>query len=330
MTDSAMHAWVYNRYGGPEVLQCVRADKPTPKAGQVLIRVRAVALNDWDWGLLKGDFANRLLNGWLAPKKYQVLGSDIAGEVEAVGKGVTQWAVGDEVYGDLSLEGFGGFAEYVCAPESALVRKPSGLSFEQVAAIPQAGMLAFQGLFEVERIQPGHNLLINGAGGGVGSLGIQLAKLQGVRQITGVDNAGKQEFMRDLGYDPVVDYMKEDFTQSGPRYDYILDTKTTRPPWTCAKALNPGGAYVTVGGTLGRLLQHFLLGWLVGWLTSKRLVIIALKPNRNLDYFNEMLEAGQIRPAIDGDYSFKQLPDAYRRFACGDHQGKLVVIVSKA
>ena len=183
-----MKAVVYTKYGGPEVLQIKEVEKPSPKDDEVLLKIHAASINDWDWGLLHGDFINRMMYGLTKPKK-NILGSDVAGRVEAVGKNVSKFKPGDEVYGDLSGR-WGGFAEYTCAPEKALALKPASMSFEEAAAIPQAGMLAVQGLIDKGKIRAGQKLLINGAGGGVGTFGVQIAKLYGV-EVTGVDSAGK-------------------------------------------------------------------------------------------------------------------------------------------
>lgn len=220
-----MKAIVYTQYGGPEVLQFQEIDKPTPKDDEVLIEVRAVSLNDWDLGLLEGDLINRLLNGIIKPRR-QILGSDIAGRIVTVGKKVTLFKTGDEVYGDLSGQ-WGGFAEYVCAREKSLALKPFGMSYSEAAAIPQAGMLAVQGLIDIGKIQVGQKVLINGAGGGVGTFAVQIAKLNGA-EVTGVDSGGKLDMMRSIGFDHVIDYKKEDFTKSVRRYDLILDVKTKR------------------------------------------------------------------------------------------------------
>ena len=197
-----MKAIVYTKYGGPEVLQIKEIEKPYPKDDEVLVKVYAASINDWDDGLLHGDFVNRLLNGLLKPKR-QILGSDIAGRIEAVGKNVKQFKAGDEVYGDLSGR-WGGFAEYTCAPEKALALKPASMSFDEAAAIPQAAMLAVQGLLDRGKIQPGQKLLINGAGGGVGTFGVQIAKLYGV-EVTGVDSTSKLDMLRAMGFDHVIE-----------------------------------------------------------------------------------------------------------------------------
>jgi len=319
-----MKAIIYTKYGGPEVLQIQEIEKPHPKDDEVLIKVYAVSINDWDWGLLHGDFINRLLNGILKPRR-KILGSDIAGRIEAVGKNVSQFKTGDQVYGDLSGQ-WGGFAEYVCAPEKALVLKPAGMSFEQAAAIPQAAMLAVQGLIDIGKIHPGQKLLINSAGGGVGTFAVQIAKLYGV-EVTGVDSTSKQDMLRSMGFDHVIDYTREDFIKNGQCYDLILDVKTNRSMFDYVRVLNRHGVYVTVGGSLARLLQALILGPLISMISKKHMRIVALKPNKDLSYMNELFETGKVKPVIDGPYQLNELPEAIRMFGNGDHKGKVVITV---
>ena len=239
------------------MLQLKEVEKPSPKDDEVLIKVHAVSINDWDLGLLHGDFINRMLNGLLKPKR-KILGSDIAGRIEAAGKNVRQFQPGDEVYGDLSGT-WGGFAEYVCTREKTLALKPARMSFEEAAAIPQAAMLAVQGLIDKGQIKQGQKLLINGAGGGVGTFGVQIAKLYGV-EVTGVDHTAKLELLRSMGFDHVIDYTKEDFTKNGQHYDLILDAKTNRSMFDYARVLNRNGVYVTVGGLMSRLWRFRSVG----------------------------------------------------------------------
>ena len=317
-----MKAIVYTKYGGPEVLQIKEVATPTPKHDEVLIKVYAVSINDWDFGLLQGDFINRVLNGFIKPKRT-ILGSDIAGRIEAVGKTVTQFKTGDEVYGDLSGR-WGGFAEYVCAPEKALALKPAGMSFEEAAAIPQAAMLAVQGLVDKGKIQSGQKLLINGAGGGVGTFAVQIAKLYGV-EITGVDSTGKLDMMRSMGFDHVIDYTREDFTKNGECYDLILDAKTNRSMFDYRRALCLHGIYVTVGGSMGRLLQALLLGPSISRISKKHLAIVTLKPNKDLAYMNELFEAGKLKAVIEGPYKLNEFAEAFRIFGKGEHKGKVVI-----
>ena len=285
-----MKAIVYTKYGTPDDLELKEIDKPVLKDDEVLVKVFAVSLNDWDLGLLEGDFVNRMLNGVRAPK-IKILGSDIAGRVEAVGKNVRKWRPGDEVFGDLSGR-WGGFAEYVCARENDLALKPPTMSFEQAAAIPQAGMLAVQGLIDKGKIKSGQRVLINGAGGGVGTFAVQIGKLYGV-EMTGVDSTSKLDMLLSMGFDHVIDYTKEDFTKNGQRYDLILDAKTNRSIFDYARALRPEGTYVTVGGSMSRLLQILVVAPLVQMMGKKKICIVALKPNKDLVYMSELFEAGK-------------------------------------
>ena len=317
-----MRAIVYTKYGGPEVLQIKEIETPYPKDDEVLIKNYAVSINDWDFGLLQGDFINRILNGLLKPKK-KILGSDIAGRIEAVGKNVTHFKTGDNVYGDLSGQ-WGGFAEYSCAREKALALKPAEMSFEEAAAIPQAAMLAVQGLIDKGKIQPGQKLLINGAGGGVGTFAVQIAKLYGV-EVTGVDHKSKLDMLRSIGFDHVIDYTREDFTKNGRCYDLILDVKTNRSMFDYIRALCPTGIYVTVGGSMGRLLQALLLGPLISMISKKHIRIVTLKPNKDLVYMNGLFEAGKVKPVIDGPYKLDDFPEAFRIFGKGEHKGKVVI-----
>ena len=315
---------IYNKYGGPEVLHIQEIEKPYPKENEVLIKVHAVSLNDWDWGLLQGDFVNRMLYGLLKPKK-NILGSDIAGRIETVGKNVKKFVPGDEVYGDQSGN-WGGLAEYVCARENTLALKPSGMSFNEAAAIPQAAMLAVQGLIDVGQIKPGQKLLINGAGGGVGTFGIQIAKLYGV-EATGVDSSGKLEMLRSMGFEHVIDYTKEDFTKNGKCYDLILDVKTNRSIFDCARSLCRNGTYVTVGGSMGRLLQALILRPWISMISKKNIRIVVLKTNKDLVYMNDLFEAGKVKPVIDGPYQLDEVPEAFRIFGKGEHKGKIVITI---
>ena len=322
-----MKAIVMERYGTPDVLEQRDVVKPTPKAHEVLVRVHATSVNDWDWEMLRGTtFITRILNGLFTPK-VRIIGCDIAGRVEAVGKNVKAFQPDDEVYGDLSGSGFGAFAEYACAPEAALAQKPPRMTFEQAAAIPQAGMLAVQGLIDLGRLRSGQKLLLNGAGGGVGTFALQIAKLYDV-EVTVVDKASKLDMLRAMGADYVIDYLKEDFTRHGKRYDLILDVKTNRSPFAFARALNPTGTYVTVGGSIPRLLQALVLSPLISRLFDKHLRIVGLKQNKDLTYMNELFEAGNLVPVIDGPYKLADLPEAFRLFGTGDHKGKIIVTMA--
>ncbi len=319
-----MKALTRDRYGTPDVLSWKETDTPSPGPHEVLVRVHAASVNDWDWGMLQGaSLVDRLMFGLLTPK-VKILGCDVSGLVAAVGSQVTKFRTGDAVYGDLCGSGFGGFAEYVSAPETGLAPKPPGMTFVQAASLPQAGMLAVQGLIDVGRLRAGQRLLLNGAGGGVGTIALQIAKLLGV-EVTAVDKPGKLELLRSLGADHVIDFSVEDFTSGGERYDLILDVKSNRSPWAYARALRPGGTYVTVGGSMPRLLQTLVLGPLVRRLLEKQLRIVALKPNKDLGYLGELFLAGQLVPVIDGPFPFADAAGALRRFGTGDHLGKVVI-----
>ena len=317
-----MKALIRDRYGPPDVLEVREVDRPVPKKREVLVQVHAASLNDWDWGLLQGP---SIPFSRAAPKP--ILGSDVAGRVVELGSGSDRFRVGDDVYGDLSAfgtDGWGGFAEYVCAPESALVLKPPRMTFEQAAALPQAGQLAVQGLLAGGPLKPGQKILINGAGGGVGTLGVQLAKVHGV-DVTGVDRASKLEMMRSLGFDHVIDYQAEDFTRNGKCYDLIVDTRTNRRPSDYLRALNPGGTYATVGGALMRdLFRVAIYGLWSRRAMGKTLRLVGLKANRDLPLLNERFEAGQLVPVIDGPYALSEGREAFRRFGAGEHLGKIV------
>lgn len=317
-----MKALVYTKYGGPEVLQIKEVKKPFPKDDEVLVKVHAVSINDWDFGLLQGDFINRILNGLHKPRRT-ILGSDIAGRIEAVGKNISKFKIGDEVYGDLSGR-WGGFAEYACAQEKALALKPATMSFEEAAAIPQAAMLAVQGLIDKGKIHAGQKLLINGAGGGVGTFGVQIAKLYGI-EVTGVDSTGKLDMLRSLGFDHVIDYTKQDFTKNGEQYDLILDAKTNRSMSDYARALTADGVYVTVGGSTSRLFQSLFLGPWFSLIKKKHLRLVALKTNKDLLYMNELFEAGKVKPVIDGPYKLENFQEAFRIFDKAEHKGKVVI-----
>ena len=320
-----MKAIVLTKYGSPDNLELREVEKPIPKDDEVLIKVYAASVNDWDWCLVRGaPFYIRLLCGFFKPK-VQIPGVDIAGEVVAIGKNVSQFQPADEVYGELSENGFGGFAEYVCAHETALVLKPASMTFVEAAAIPHAAMLALQGLRDLGKIQLGQKLLINGAGGGVGTLGVQIAKAIGVEEVTGVDSSNKSEMMRLLGFDHMIDYMQDDFTKNRQCYDLILDTKTNRSIFDYLRVLTPHGIYVTVGGATARLFQAFFLGPIVRMFSKKNICIVALKPNKDLDYMNELFEAGKVKPVIDGPYKLSEVPEAIRFFGEGNHKGKVII-----
>ena len=323
-----MKAVALTRYGMPEDLELKDLPVPEPGPGEVLVKVRAAAVNDWDWNMVRGTpFYIRLFCG-LRAHKVPIRGVDVAGEVAALGEGATRFRPGDRVYGDLSECGFGAFAEFVSVPETALAAMPAAMGFEEAAALPHAALLALQGLRDKGGLRPGQTLLINGAGGGVGTLGVQIAKALGAEGITGVDSAEKAEAMRAAGFTATLDYRREDYTRQDRRHDLILDTKSTRGPFAIARALAPGGTYVTVGGEVPSLLQCLVFGRLVRARTGKTISILDLKPNRGLDDVSALFEAGQLKPVLDGPFSLEQTPEAIRRFGSGAHKGKVIIAVA--
>ena len=320
-----MKAIVYEKYGPPEVLQLTEVTKPAPGDNEVLVRVHAVSLNASDREFLTATPRYVRLWGPLKPK-CKILGSDIAGRVEAVGRNVTQFQPGDDVFGDL-LMSWGGFAEYVCAPENRLMLKPAGMTFEQAAAIPQAAIVALQGLRDKGQIKPGQKVLINGAGGGAGTFALQIAKLFGA-EVTGVDSTEKLDMMRSIGADHVIDYTKEDFIENGPRYDLILNFVAYRSIFDWNRALNPKGRYVLVGGSMSRILQTLLLGPLISMFGNRKLGILGYKPNKqDMAYLLELFEAGKVLPVIDRRYPLDETADALRYLGEGHARGKVVITV---
>ena len=320
-----MKASVFTEYGSPDRLQVKAVAKPTPKDDEVLVQVQASSINSWDWEFQSGtSFINRLLFGLFKPKpEKQILGADIAGTVEKVGKNVTRFQRGDEVFGDL-WDSWGGFVKYACAPERSLELKPVNSTFLEAAAVPQAGVLALQGLRKTGQIQPGQKVLINGAGGGVGTFAVQLAKLKGT-EVTGVDKAHKLEAVRSVGADQVIDYTKEDFTQNGQRYDLILDAQGVRSMFDYKRALSPQGTYAMVGGAVPRILQALFFG-LWGSITGgQKFRLVAAGPNKGLADLKALIEAGKVIPVVDRVYKLSEVPEAFRYFAEGRHKGKVVI-----
>jgi NADPH:quinone reductase-like Zn-dependent oxidoreductase len=321
-----MKAIVYAQYGQPEVLQFKELDKPTPKNDEVLVNVCAASINSWDWDRLTGiPRLYRLLHGLSRPK-LPVLGADIAGKVTAVGDKVTKFRADDEVFGDLCAYKWGGFAEYVCAPEIALVTKPDGMTFEQAASIPQAGVLALLGIRDKGKVRPGQKVLINGAGGGVGTFAIQLAKAFGA-DVTGVDSREKEEMIRSIGADHFLDYRQHNFTRMQDKYDLILDVVANRSMWEYRSALKPGGIFTMVGGTPGTILQGITLGSLISLVDSRKLGIVTHKPNEGLEYLISLFKEHKLTPVIDRIFPLNELANAFRYFAGGQVKGKLVITI---
>jgi NADPH:quinone reductase-like Zn-dependent oxidoreductase len=319
-----MKAVTYEQYGSTEVLKFQDIEKPSPGDNEVLIKMRAVSLNLSDWEIMRGRPLYSRIWGLFTPR-FKILGSDLAGRVEAVGRDVHRLEVGDEVYGD-AMGSFGGFAEYACAREEILEEKPSGMSFDEISTVPQAGIIAFQGLGRGEG-QPGQEVLINGAGGGSGMFGIQMAKSWGA-VVTGVDNSEKQKHMRAIGADHVIDYTKDDYTRTGKRYDRILDLVGTRSVFAHHRALKPGGVYRMVGGTMNSMLQTLLFGPLLGLFGAKKVGILAANANsRDLGSIVELVERGAVKVLIDKRYPLSEVAEAVRYVGEGHALGKVVITI---
>jgi NADPH:quinone reductase-like Zn-dependent oxidoreductase len=320
-----MRAVVYTRYGPPEVLRLTDVETPVPRDDEVLVKVHAVSLNASDWEALRGKPLYSRITGPFRPR-HHILGSDIAGRVEVAGRHARLFRPGEDVFADI-LSHMGGFAEYVCVPETALARMPAGMTYEEAAALPQAGAIALQGIQAKGQAQPGQKVLINGAGGGSGMYAIQLAKLHGA-EVTGVDNAGKLEFMRSLGADHVIDYTREDFTSNGRTYHLILDLAAHRPALACQSSLMPGGRYLYVGGSVATLLQVLLIGPLAGRAEGKKIRLLAVRQGaQHLAPIVELCQAGKLATVIDRRYRLSQVPEALRYLGEGHAKGKVVVIV---
>ncbi len=318
-----MKAIVYTEYGSPDVLQFREIAKPTPMDNEVLVKIHAVSINGSDReGLIGSPLYARL--GGLRKPGHPILGSDIAGRVEMIGRNIRDFQAGDEVFGE--IPGYhGGFAESICVPERTLARKPARMTFEEAAAIPQGGVIALQGIREKGQVQPGQNVLINGAGGSAGTFAVQLAKYYGA-EVTGVDNTGKLDFMRSLGADHVIDYTREDFTKNGKQYDLILDVIAHRSVFAYQRALKPNGTYFAVGGSVAVLFQILFLGPWMKRTTSKNIRILAVPQNRkDLIAITELCKVGKIIPVIDRCYPLSEVPEAFRYLGEGHAKGKVVI-----
>ncbi len=345
-----MKAAVRHEYGPPEVLNVEEVQTPTPADDEVLVRVHAASVNLGDWEILTADplyitVLARIFGpkprhkvvssnddgasarrGGLFKPRYKILGTDIAGRVEAVGKNVTQFQPGDEVFGDTSVSGFGAFAEYACVPEKAvLIPKPASMTFEQAAAVPQAAFIALQGLRDKAQVQVGQKVLVNGAGGGAGTFAVQIAKSYGA-EVTGVDGPGKLEMLRSIGADHVIDYTQEDFTQNGQRYDVILDLAAYRSVFKSRRSLTPNGIYLMAGGSGTALWQSVLLGPLISMIGKRRVVFLLAESRReDLTHMKELFETGKVVPIIDGLYPLDQAGEALRRLGEKHSKGKVII-----
>ena len=321
-----MKAIVYTKYGSPDLLELKEVDKPVPKENEVLIKIVASSVNEWDNGLISGKgLLTRLLGGLFKPKN-KILGADVAGIVEAAGSNIKNFKPGDEVFGDIAGAGFGAFAEYVCVPEKMLAKKSPRMSFEQAASLPQAGLLAMQGLRYKKPLQAGQHLLINGAGGGVGPIALQYAKSIGA-MVTCVDREEKFEMLRSLGADELIDYRKTDYTKTGIQYDYILDVTARRSVSDYKRALKPGGVFAMIGGSMGWLLvQMMLIQPLLSKFTNKKLGIMGYHVNKEgLDELSELFDDGKMSTVIDRCFPLAATADAFRYYQQGTFTGKIII-----
>jgi NADPH:quinone reductase-like Zn-dependent oxidoreductase len=320
-----MKAIVYTEYGPPEVLQFTEVATPTPKDDEVLIRIRAASVNPLDWHFMRGSpYLMRIASGLRKPKETR-LGVDVAGQVEAVGKNVTQFRSGDEVFGVCR----GAFAEYGCAPEDKLVLKPAKVKFEQAAAVPVAAITALQGLRDKGQIQRGQKVLINGAAGGVGTFAVQLAKVFGA-DVTGVCSTRNVDMVRSIGAHHIMDYTQEDFTKNGQRYDLIFDTVGNHSLTDCRRALTTKGTLVLVGGPnkgrwLGPLTGLLKAVVLSRFVSQKLRPVLAHLGKDDLIVMRELLEAGKVTPVIDRSYPLGDAPEAIRYLEAGHARGKVVI-----
>ncbi len=327
-----MKAIVRTAYGSPDVLQLQEVEKPVPKAGEVLVRVHAASVNALDWHYMRGKpFLARTGGNGLRKPTDPRLGVDLAGRVEAVGSNVTQFQVGDEVFGRVG-KGLGAFAEFVCAREDAVALKPAALTFEAAAAVPVAALIALQGLRDKGQIQPGQQVLIQGASGGVGTFAVQIAKAFGA-EVTAVCSTRNADMARSIGADHVIDYTQADFTKNEQQYDLILAVNGYHPILAYRRALRPAGIYVMVGASnahlMQALLQVMLLGPVMSRTGSKKMVLLMVKnlPQADLALIKELLEAGKVVPVIDRCYPLHETAEAVRYVEEGHAHGKVVIAV---
>ena len=319
-----MKAIVYTKYGSPDVLQLKNVEKPAPKDNEVLIKIHAASVNAYDWHFLTADiFLIRLMGGGLLKPKYTGLGADVAGRIEAVGKNVRLFQPGDEVFGMVR----GGFAEYACALEDAFALKPSNLSFEEAAAVPMAGVTALQGLRDEGQIQPGQKVLIHGASGGVGTFAVQIAKSFGA-EVTAVCSTRNLDQARSIGADHVIDYTKENFTESGKQYDLIFAANGYHSLSAYKRALAPKGMYIMAGGTMAQIFQAMLFGSLMSEKGGKKMGGVSAKRSQeDLVVLKDLIEAGKVVPVIDRRYALSEAAEALRYLGTKHARGKVVIIV---
>jgi NADPH:quinone reductase-like Zn-dependent oxidoreductase len=323
-----MRAIAQSEYGSPDVLKLVEIDRPVVGDNGVLVRTRAAAIHAGDWHLMRGKpFMIRFIYGGLQKPQVKILGCDVAGEVEAVGKDVTQFKPGDLVFGDLSESGFGTFAEYVCAPETAFALKPANLSFEEAASIPVSALAALQGLRDAGQIQSGQKVLVNGASGGVGSFAVQIAKAFGA-EVSAVCSQSKIEMVQSIGADYICPRTQAKSKLNQGYYDLILDVAAYNSAFDNLPLLTPTGTYVVVGGSTGRLFQAMFLGAWISRTNSKKVKCLVSKPNQDdLIVLKDLIEAGKIRPYIDRSYPLSEIPAAIRYLEERQVRGKVAIAV---
>jgi NADPH:quinone reductase-like Zn-dependent oxidoreductase len=321
-----MKAVVNTKYGPPEVLQLLEVEKPAPKDDEVLIKVHAASVNAWDWHLLSADiFLVRLMGGGLLKPKRRILGADVAGRIEAIGRKVKLFKPGDDVFGDIASCRAGGFAEYVCSRENLLAMKPAGMTFEQAAAFPMAAITALQSLRDKGRIQAGQKVLINGASGGVGTFAVQIAK-SFAAEVTAVCSTSKLELARSLGADHVLDYTREDFTRMDRQYDLILGANGYHSLSDYKRALRPKGIYVMAGGTKAQIFSAMLWGPWMSMTGGKKLGGASTSASqKDLEILIELYEAGKVVPVIDRCYPLRETAEALRYLGQGHAKGKVVI-----
>jgi NADPH:quinone reductase-like Zn-dependent oxidoreductase len=325
-----MKAIVCTEYGPPDVLKLEEVHKPTPGEDEVLVKVQAASVTYSTLMMIKGEpFVGRLMGQGLLKPKLNIPGADIAGRVEAVGANVKQFQPGDEVYGDLSRCGKGGYAEYVCAPEKAFAPKPANLSFAEAAAVPEAGLVALQAVRDKGQIKAGQKVLIYGASGGIGTFAVQIARYFGA-EVTGVCSTRNLEMVRSIGADHVIDYTKEDFTQNGQQYDLIVATAGYRSIFDYKRALRHDGIYVSTGGTMAQTFQALLLGPFVSMSGGKKLGAMLVVPNKDLAFMTDLIEAGNVKPVIDRCYPLSEAVEAMRYYEKGHARGKVVITMGQA
>lgn len=327
-----MKAFIYTKYGGPDVLNLKNIDDPIPKDNEILIEVYAISVNAGDLHLLRGyPLIMRIISGIFKPKN-KILGSDVSGCVKKIGNNVKQFNIGDHVFGIsplLTKYGYGTFAEYVCIPEDLLVHKPTNISFEKAACLPTAGMTALQGIRNEVKIKSGQKILINGASGGVGTFAIQIAKLFGA-EVTSVCSTKHIETINSIGSDYVIDYKKEDFTKIKKRYDLILAVNGYLGIFDYKKLLNDKGVYVMTGGSNLQMFQSILIGPLVSVFTNKKMGNLLMKPNKeDLLFIKKLVESNKIISIIDKTYNFEEIPEAIKYLEEGHANGKVVINIKK-